>query len=303
MEVKDSKMTVIMPVYNRGNIVKKSVDSVLDQTFKNFELLIIDDCSTDDTWEIITSFKDPRIKCYKLAKNSGAAAARNYGIENSNGSFISFLDSDDTLEREFLKTSLDVLLDTPPRVGFMWTGRNIITGKDHRSQSWKPSGVSSYQIFLKHIRIGTGAGITIKKQVFDKCGKFNENLPAAEDTEFFFRISQHFDFTYTDKCLINIYKNSLNRLSRNYKKIALAYNSFLDDHYSEIEKDQELKRIYYYKMMWLNFHIPDPDRAKVFLHKIPSNSFLDKVKIYFIYGIYKFLPLEFASYIHGQFSS
>ncbi|WP_168194540.1 glycosyltransferase family 2 protein [Antarcticibacterium arcticum] len=301
--MKDSKMTVIMPVYNRGNIVKKSVDSVLDQTFKNFELLIIDDCSTDDTWEVITSFKDPRIKSYKLAKNSGAAAARNYGIDKSTSNYICFLDSDDTLERDFLKTSLDVLRDTPPRVGFMWTGRNIITGDDHQPQSWRPSGVSSYQIFLKHIRIGTGAGITIKKQVFDKCGNFNENLPAAEDTEFFFRISQQFDFTYTDRCLINIYKSGSSRLSRSYKSIAIAYNSFLKDHFGEIDKDPELKRIYYYKMMWLNFHIPDPDRAKEYYNKIPSDSILDSVKIQFIYGIYKFLPLEYASYIHGKFSS
>lgn len=298
-----SIMTVIMPVYNRGNLLSKSVESVLNQSFLDFELLLIDDCSTDNTWEIINSYKDPRVKVFKLPFNSGAAAARNLGITKSSGNFVSFLDSDDTFEENFLKISLETLQKTANNVGFMWTGRNIINKKGAHQQTWKPTGTSSYLVFLKDIRIGTGAGITLKREVFDKCGKFNEDLPAAEDTEFFFRISQHFDFTYTEECLINIYRNSSDRLSRSYIRIARAYNIFLKDHYQEIDKDPQLKRIYYYKMMWLNFHIPDPQQAREFFKKIPGENFWDKIKITLIYGMYKFFPLKYASYLHGKLAS
>lgn len=303
MEVDKNKISVIIPVFNRGKTIRKSVESVLEQSFRTFELFVVDDCSTDDTWEIINSFDDPRIKCFKLPINSGAAAARNFGIEKSTGNFISFLDSDDTFEKDFLKVSYETLDNTSAKVGFMWTGSKIITDSSSYFQIWKPKGTSSYHIFLKQIGIGTGAGITVKKDVFEKCGKFNEDLPAAEDTEFFFRISQHFDFTYSEDCLINIFKNSSNRLSQSYIRIAKAYNIFLKDHYIEINKDPELKRIYYYKMMWLNFHIPDSARAKEFFKKIPHRSVFDKAKISFIYLLYRVFPLKVASYIHIKLSS
>lgn len=297
------KMTVILPVYNREKAIKKSIESVLNQSFSNFEFIIIDDCSTDKSWEVINSYTDSRIKCFKLPVNSGAAAARNFGISHSEGNYISFLDSDDTFERDFLKFSFRTLHNSPAKVGFMWTGRNIITKNTCIAQAWNPVGNSSYHIFLRDIRIGTGAGITVKKEVFEICGKFNEELPAAEDTEFFFRISRYFDFRYINTCLINIYRDENDRMSKNYIKIARAYNVFLKDHFDEIEKDPYLRRLYYYKMMWLNFYIPDHSIAKYYFNKIPRMNIWDNVKIPFVFVIYKFLPLRLASYLHGKLAS
>ena len=91
------KLSVIMPVYNAEKFIIKSITSVIEQTIKSWELIIINDASTDSTQKIIDSYtdKDNRIKCFNLEKNSGAAVARNTCIIKATGKFIAFIDSDD----------------------------------------------------------------------------------------------------------------------------------------------------------------------------------------------------------------
>ena len=95
-------ISVIVPVYNRSNVIARTISSVLAQTYQNFELIIIDDGSTDDLDKEISKFSDKRILFLKLSKNKGVAAARNFGISNSNGQAIVFLDSDDELYPEYI---------------------------------------------------------------------------------------------------------------------------------------------------------------------------------------------------------
>ena len=102
----DEKITVIIPTYNRANIISKSIESVLNQTYNNIELIIVDDGSTDNTEEVIASIKDDRIKYYKLKKNSGTAIARNYGIEKSTCKYIAFQDSDDIFRNNKLELQI-----------------------------------------------------------------------------------------------------------------------------------------------------------------------------------------------------
>jgi len=102
-------VSIIMPSYNTGRYIKESIDSVLAQTYKNWELIIVDDCSKDDTDEVIASFKDERIKYLKNEKNSGAAVSRNRGLCEAKGKWIAFLDSDDIWEPEKLELQLEFM--------------------------------------------------------------------------------------------------------------------------------------------------------------------------------------------------
>ena len=95
MSEHDITVSAIIPTYNRANIVIRAIQSVLNQTYQNFELLVIDDGSQDNTEEIVTGIHDNRIKYIRHEKNKGVAAARNTGIEAAKGEFIAFLDSDD----------------------------------------------------------------------------------------------------------------------------------------------------------------------------------------------------------------
>lgn len=95
-----------MPVYNSAQYLKQAIDSVLNQTFINFELIIIDDCSSDESFEICKSYaeRDFRIKLLKNTKNSGASVSRNNGIDIANGKYCGFIDSDDYIEHDLLQT-------------------------------------------------------------------------------------------------------------------------------------------------------------------------------------------------------
>ena len=99
----DELVSVIMPSYNTGEYIAASIEFVLAQTYPNWELLIVDDCSTDSTVEVIRRYQDPRIILLKNKTNSGAALSRNYGLREAKGRWIAFLDSDDTWEPEKLK--------------------------------------------------------------------------------------------------------------------------------------------------------------------------------------------------------
>ena len=291
-----------MPVYNREKVVADAIKTVLDQTLEDFELIIVDDCSTDNSVHVISGFEDKRIKLFRLDKNSGPAVARNYGIKRSTGKYISFLDSDDSFEPQFLEESFKVLQNTPEHVGFMWTGIRLtfFNGDPGNEIIWEPERKETpYLTFLNDLKVGTGCGITLKKEVFETCGLFNEKLPAAEDTEFFLRISKKYDYASTPRVLINIKKNDDDRISKNFSKIAEAYNIFIGSHLEAIEKNMHIRYKYYYKMMWLNYHLHEKIQARQYFKRICKDSPF-AFKSYIVFALYELLPLEKAKKYHMQ---
>ena len=107
----DGLVSIIMPSWNTGKFIAESIESVLAQTYKNWELLIVDDCSTDNTDEVVASFKDTRIKYFKNEKNSGAALTRNRAMREAQGEWIAFLDSDDLWAPNKLEKQLGFMND------------------------------------------------------------------------------------------------------------------------------------------------------------------------------------------------
>lgn len=297
-------ISVIIPNYNRAKVISRAIESVLDQTFSDFELIVVDDCSTDNSMQVISLIQDKRIKVFQLKENSGAAAARNYGIKQSSGDFISFLDSDDYFEPRFLEVTYEMFAKTGPSVGFMWTGLRYHLEDDIIEMSWQPERKNNpYLTFLNERSIGTGSGLTLKKEVFEQCGNFKENLKAAEDTEFFLRITKSFNYCFTKEILINIEKIGGDRMSKNYKNIGLAYNLFIVDHLSEIDKDKELQMKFYYKLMWLNYNADDKVKARQYFRKIPLANFRFFVKSCLLFVIYESLNLNAAKKVHTRFSA
>lgn len=296
--------SIIIPNYNRAAIIYKSIKSVLDQTYTDFEIIVVDDCSTDDSLEQISKIKDRRLKVYNLKTNSGPAAARNFGIFKSEGEFISFLDSDDMYEKNFLEKTLESLRNAGENVGFSWTGVRYHKDEKEKEYIWIPdSKKEPYKTFLHSLHIGTSSGVTVKKEVFNTCGAFREDLPAAEDTEFFLRITKKFDFTIIPEILVNIYKDGSDRLSKDFNKIARAYNIFLPEHYEEIDSETSLQIKHYYKMMWLNYHLKDKRKAREFYFRIPGSILQkDKFKAFITKSLYEFLPLRKASAYHQKLS-
>ncbi len=183
-------VSVIIPAYNRAGTLKKAIDSVLNQSFKDFELIVIDDGSTDETLEILRDYQD-RLKSVTIP-HSGVSAARNRGIEEAEGDFMAFLDSDDYWLPEKLAIQTDFFRRNPEaricQTDETWHrhGKRVNPGKRHH----KPSG----DIFYQSLRLClvSPSAVMIRRDLIDDVGVFDESLPACEDYDLWLRISARF---------------------------------------------------------------------------------------------------------------
>lgn len=148
---KDILVSIITPVYNSEKYIGDTIRSVLSQTHENWEMLIADDCSKDTTAEVIKRFDDPRIKYFKLDKNSGAAIARNEALERAKGDFIAFLDADDMWKPEKLSKQLDFMIENS--IGFSYTSYEIL--RNVGNKIIKVPLKLNYSQYMKNTIIGT----------------------------------------------------------------------------------------------------------------------------------------------------
>ena len=117
-------VSIIIPVFNRETTISRAIQSVLDQTYQQWECIIVDDCSTDRSTEIVSQYKhrDSRLQLFRLPRNSGANVARNFGIERSSGSYIALLDADDLWMPRKLAEVMDIFASSSPLTGMVYSG-------------------------------------------------------------------------------------------------------------------------------------------------------------------------------------
>jgi len=208
------KVSVIIPTYNRAELLPRAIKSVLEQTYQDFEIIVVDDGSTDNTEEVIKEFQeqDKRIKYIKHDKNKGGSAARNTGIKAARGEYIAFQDSDDEWLPEKLEKQMKVFKNALPEVGVVYTGfLRIKNGKENYiPSSWVIKKEGNIHDELLRGNFVTTQSIIIRKECFKKAGMFDEKLPRLQDWELVIRLSKYYNF----KCLTKHYKDF-----SNYKKI------------------------------------------------------------------------------------
>ena len=192
--------SVIIPAYNRKEMLKVAIESVLAQDFTDFELIVVDDGSTDGTKEMVKSKFGNKIS-YIYQKNRGPAAARNTGIKNSEGKFICFLDSDDRFRREKLSQAYLYIKKYPQYAIFhtqeVWYRRGKFL--EHKKKHQKPEG-NVFTAALKICCVSISTAI-IKREVFTKVGLFDESFPLCEDYEFWLRASAVYPIKLIPKVL------------------------------------------------------------------------------------------------------
>jgi teichuronic acid biosynthesis glycosyltransferase TuaG len=150
--LKDVIVSIITPVYNSEQYIGETIESVLSQTHTNWEMIIADDCSKDNTAEIISKFTiDPRIIYFKLENNSGAAIARNQALERAKGEYIAFLDADDMWKPEKLERQLNFMINN--NIGFSFTGYEILRSNNNKVIKVPPK--LNYRQFMMNTVIGT----------------------------------------------------------------------------------------------------------------------------------------------------
>ncbi len=189
MKVWNPTVSVLIPTYNRAYSLERAIRSVFNQTYQNFEIIIVDDGSTDNTEELVRSYNDERIKYLKNKINKGASAARNIGISNASGDLLSFLDSDD----EWLPSKLDSeikIFNKNSNCIAVSTGYIFI---DERTQNAIKKTVFEERIVTQDVALRgdclTTNDFTAKKEAIISIGGFDENLPARQDWDIWIRMS------------------------------------------------------------------------------------------------------------------
>lgn len=214
-------ISIIIPTYNRAHCIADTVNNILEQTYPYFELIIVDDCSTDNTHEIINSYNDNRIKYVKNDKNMGPSASRNYGITIAQHDYIAFQDSDDLWDNTKLEKQINVLLSSQNNAKVVYT--QMLCKNEQLDNSYIPlpdtpinqlsGNIQPYLLVQNFIGAPT---IMLHKSVVENVGNFREDMRALEDWELMLRISKEYYIEYINEPL-HIYNLALqNNVSSNF---------------------------------------------------------------------------------------
>jgi O-antigen biosynthesis protein len=201
-------VSVIIPTFNRAHLLSRAVGSVLRQTFPFWELILVDDGSTDDTPEIVQQCEDPRIHYVRLLVNQGVSAARNRGMREARGEFIAFLDSDDEWMDEKLRLQVQLFRSAPEDVGLTYTGvENVYGNGDRQIHEPTARGDLYADLLLRNVLHGGGSGVMIRRTVVDAVGQFDEALPAIEDYDYWLRIARQFRIDFVPDPLVRYHQS------------------------------------------------------------------------------------------------
>ena len=228
------KVSVIMATYNGARYLPQAVESILTQTFVNFEFIIIDDGSTDQTSIILNSFQDPRIIRLKNEKNIGLTKSLNRGIQVSHGELIARQDADDISLPERLSCQVS-FMDNHPEIGLLGTQIMRIDSEGHiiKGGSFYTDPIQLQQTLLTIIPFLHGTFIFRRVCLQDIGGSYNEEIPVAQDCDLLFRISEKWDIANLADTLYKF---------RQHENSVTSHRKLDQAHYLHINQDNAIKR-------------------------------------------------------------
>jgi len=247
-------VSVIIPTYNREHLLDRAVKSVLNQTYQNFEIIVVDDASTDDTEKVIKRFNDKRIKYIKHKINSGGSAApRNTGIKAAQGNYIAFQDSDDEWLPEKLEKQMKTFEEFP-KTKVVYSGFwRIENGRKEYipNKNVKKIEGDLHKELLERNFI-TPQAVIIKKECFDKAGLFEEKLRSYQDWEMWIRVSRKYKFKCINEPLVMSYLTT-DSITARRKEDYNALMLILEKHLEYYRKDKGLLSEKYFYLSSLLF--------------------------------------------------
>jgi glycosyltransferase involved in cell wall biosynthesis len=261
MGEKNPTVSVVIPTYNRAHLINRSIQSVLDQTYQDFEIIVVDDASSDNTEEVVTSLDNERISYIRHEKNKGAAAARNTGIKLARGYYIAFQDSDDIWLQEKLEKQMKVFKTESPNIGVVYVGCSRIIGNNtinyfpSSQVSTKEGNIHQQLLDLNFV---TTASILAPIEYLEKVGMFDENFPRLQDWDLVIRLSKYYNFKYIDEPLLIQYFTA-DSISADQEALISALKLLLKKHFQEFERNDKALASHQY---WLGRLLCQSGRRK-----------------------------------------
>lgn len=234
-------VSIVIPTYNRAHLIERAVRSVIYQTYQDFEIIIVDDGSDDDTEKEIKKLSDSRLRYIRHDTNKGAAAARNTGIKASRGKYIAFQDSDDVWVEDKMEKQMKAFETAPPEVGVIYTGSWRMK---HMKKIYTPPPLIKqkdgdiHHLLLRKSFVSTPTAV-VKRACFDAVGMFDEELPRFQDWDLFLRISRHYHFKCIDEPLVIKYPQP-DSITADSSKIIPAWEIIFKKHFADVAKDRDL---------------------------------------------------------------
>lgn len=252
-------VSVITITHNRGKLIGRCIQSVLNQTYTNIEHIVVDGASDDNTDEVIAGFNDIRLKYIKLESNWPVAKTINYGVEQSKGMFVTFLDSDDEYLPTKVEKQLNKILTLPDEYGMVYCWMTYIdqkTMKVVRLHNPQLKGDVSELVVEKPIVSGTPTYFFKRKAFLANGGwKDKDEIGVVSDWEMGARFCQKWKVDFVAESLINVYvnHNSIRMSSRKYyneeDKSEIVFHKYFLETYKKIFNKYPSKRLYHYSCL------------------------------------------------------
>jgi len=263
------KVTVVIPAYNAMTYLPETLDSVLEQTFTDFEILIINDGSTDHIVSWASEIIDSRINLISQ-KNQGLPGARNTGIVHAQGEYVAFLDADDLWEPTKLEKQAQCL-DSRPEVGLVYTW-TLLVDQHGRSTGTVTASHTEGNVWEKLLLgdvVGSGSSAMVRRSCFETVGFFDTELSSIEDCDMWVRIAAHYSLAVIKEILV-YYRQHLQNMSRDYNKMMQNSRLKIEKKFQNVpfELLYLRPRSYGHAFLWLAWKIifdgSDPEKARYF---------------------------------------
>lgn len=238
-------VSIVIPTYNRERLLNRAIKSVLNQTYTNFELIVVDDCSTDCTESVVKGFQDDRIRYIRHERNQGAPTARNNGIKAANGEYIAFQDSDDVWLSTKLEKQVNAFNSGSSHIGVVYTSFWLINQDEKTlvpSSRVKHTEGKIHDTLLEMNFVSMSSAI-VRRECFEKVGMFVK-IPRFQDWELWLRISKYYYFKHLREPLVKVYRQ-VDSISRETDAWILARKYILSKYLDEISEKPKLLSKHY----------------------------------------------------------
>lgn len=282
-------ISVIIPTYNSADYISKAVDSVLNQTHQDFEIIIIDDGSTDNTQQVIESYNDNRI-IYIKQKNAGPAEARNNGLKRAKGEYVAFLDADDKWVPDKLQLQIEAF-KLNPSVSMVYSKLEILNKNNETDEIHSFKNYPNNLELLKYLvfnHIAIVPAVMIKKSYIDQVGFFNPELYTGEDWDFWLRLASKSNFYYIDKTLVLRYRPKTSiTYSTDYSVTEQCHKTVMDRFFAIENLDKKILMLKNQAYSFIYFDI-----SSLYFYKDRKNPPMDKV-LKALFKSFKYHPFSF----------
>lgn len=268
------KVSVVISTHNRPELLKRAIKSVLNQSFQDFEIIVVDDGLEKRADKVITFFNDKRIKYIQHSKEKGGSAARNAGIKNSKGEYIAFLDDDDEWLPKKLEIQMKKFERTSEDVGFCFSAvKNIYDDREEVTNVL--GGIDNYyELTLRRFKGFLTSTLIIKKNTFDKVGIFDEKFPSHQEVDLMIRVSKQYKGLGINRALVkmNMAKEH-DQIGKNLKRRIMGREMILKKYYSEFKKRPKILAKHYFQIGLWHRDGQDLTRARHMFKKAWQTSF------------------------------